>query len=90
MARTEVQIQADIATIQVALSDLYSGKRLTTLIVGTGDSQRRYTYQEITPEALKAHLNDLYAELLGIAADPTPTFRNFASIPMIVGKTGVR
>lgn len=90
MARTELEIQTDINTIQVAISDLYSGKRLTTLIVGTGDSQRRYTYQEITPEALKEQLNELYRELLSIATDPTPTFRNFASMPMIIGKTGVR
>lgn len=90
MARTTEAIQADIALIQIAISDLYAGKRLTTLIVGTGDSQRRYSYQEITPENLKAHLNELYTELLSVATDPTPTFRNFASMPMIVGKAGVR
>ena len=90
MARTQQQIQADITTVSAALSSLYSGQRLTTLIVGTGDSQRRYTYQEITVESLKEALNDLNQELLSLTPDVGMSFRSFGSLPLVIGKSGIR
>lgn len=90
MARTQQQIQADIDIVTAALTQLYQGERLTTLIVGTGDSQRRYTWQEITVENLKASLNELRQELLAISDSPEMTFRTTSSMPLIIGKAGIR
>jgi len=89
MTRTALEIQTDIDNLQAALQDLYLGKRLTTLIIGTGDSQRRYSYQEITKEKLQEGINDLRAELLSVSASAEPVFRSYASMPIIINKVGV-
>ncbi len=90
MARTQQQIQTDIDAVSAALSSLYSGQRLTTLIVGTGDSQRRYTYQEITVENLQAALNGYRQELMELTPEIGMTFRSSCSMPLVIGKSGIR
>jgi len=87
MARTVLEIQTDIGTLTEAITSLTLGKRITTLIVGSGAFQRRYTYQEVTLENLNAQLSMYEAELLAakslVAGTPLlPTFRSFGSLRM--------
>ena len=87
MARTILQVQADIDTINAALQELISGTRLTRLQLGSGEFAKTYEHQEISYENLKAERAELMAELDSL----TPTtssmvFRTNTSIPLVVTK----
>jgi len=90
MARTAVQIQSDLDTINAALQDLYAGERLTTLIVGSGEFQRRYTYQELSVDNMLGVKRTLEGELAHLTPSVAPSFRTFSSIPLVIGKSGIR
>lgn len=63
MARTATEIQSELDTVNAALQELISGKRLTQLRIGSGEFSRLYEYQEITYEVLKQEQANLTAEL---------------------------
>lgn len=63
MARTATEIQSELDTVNAALQELISGKRLTQLRIGSGEFSRLYEYQEITYEVLKQEQSNLTAEL---------------------------
>ena len=91
MARTVVEIQADITALERALQELNLGKRVTTLIVGSGPFARRYTHQEISVENIRGQLSRLQDELLQaqsvVAGAPlVPTFRSFGSMRLTLSK----
>jgi uncharacterized coiled-coil protein SlyX len=91
MARTVLEIQTDLNTLTSAVSNLYLGKRITTLIVGSGAFQRRYTYQEISIENLNAQITRLQEELFAAqntasAGALLPTFRAFSTLRFTCSK----
>jgi hypothetical protein len=86
MARTVIQVQADLTTVNSALQDLIAGKRLTQLRLGSGDFQRHYNYQEITYDVLKAEQADLTQELAALQSTPQMQFRTMSNLPLNVTK----
>ena len=63
MSRTQEEIQADIDKLEEAELNLASGKHVVDLVIGSGDFQRRYSYQEIDAAFLQRLLRRLYKEL---------------------------
>jgi len=87
MARTVTEVQAELDTVNAALQELISGKRLTQLRIGSGEFARLYQYQEITFDTIKAEQQDLLMELATLEnAQNAITFRNNAYIPLTVNK----
>jgi len=87
MARTLVDVEAELVTVNAAIQQLMQGKRVTQLEVGSGNFRRRYNYQEISMDSLKALRDELIAERDSLSITPVaPTFRTNATIPMVVGK----
>lgn len=79
------EAQAQLTTVQVAISDLIAGKRLTSLRIGSGNFQREYKYQEISIDALYA-LRDELMQIIASYTQTLPTFRQHATIPLVVNK----
>jgi hypothetical protein len=88
MARTALQIQAELDVVNGALQSLYSGTRITELRIDTNILRRAHRFTEVTLESLLAQKNLLEQELLALT-ETAPTFRQFASIPLKVDKQGV-
>jgi len=81
------EAQSQLTTVQVAISDLIAGKRITHLRVGSGNFQREYKYW--SPDTLLNTLIELRDNLNLIIASystATPTFRRNSTIPLQVGK----
>ena len=85
MARTQIEIEADLATVKAALETLISGERLTRLQLGSGEFARMYDFQELTYENLMDIKADLNAELQSIAPSAI-TYRAGSTLPLIVRK----
>ncbi|MDD5165741.1 MAG: hypothetical protein PHG25_04390 [Candidatus Pacebacteria bacterium] len=88
MARTALEIQAELDIVNAALQSLYTGTRLTELRIDTNLIRRYYKYSEVNIESLLGIKQNLEQELLGLTAT-TPTFRSFSNLPIIVNKQGV-
>jgi hypothetical protein len=88
MARTALEINAELAVINGALQSLYTGTRVSELRVDTHILRRYYKYSEITVENLQAQKYLLEQELLSLTTT-LPTFRQFASMPIVVSKQGI-
>ena len=86
MARTIAEVQADLTTVNSALQNLISGKRITLLRLGSGDFARQYQYQEITYEVLKAEQNELTQELAALQSVSQLQFRTMSNVPLTVSK----
>lgn len=52
MADTIESLNAELIQVNNALADLISGNRTSELLIGSGSTQRRYKFSEITPEFL--------------------------------------
>lgn len=63
MVRTKEEIEADIQKLKEAEINLAIGKNITDLTIGSGDFQRRYSYQEIDQLFLAKTLQKLQQEL---------------------------
>jgi len=81
------EAKRQLTTVQVAISDLISGKSVTQLRIGSGNFQREYKYWK--PDTLLNTLLDLRNDLNLIIASystETPTFRKHSSVPLISRK----
>lgn len=88
MARTALQIQAELDIVNGALQSLYSGTRITELRIDTHILRRMHKFSEVTIEALLEQKHLLEQELLELS-NTTPTFRQFSSLPLVVNKQGI-
>ena len=87
MARTIAEVQAELTTVNAALQELITGKRLTQLRIGSGEFARLYQYQEITFDTLKTEQQDLTMELATLeAAGQALKFRATSYVPLTVNK----
>jgi hypothetical protein len=85
MARAEIDIRTDLNNLSLKMMELANGDRVTTFITGSGEFQRRYTFQECTLQDLQKIKSILEAELAAILPS-TWVFRKTSLIPMIVRK----
>lgn len=88
MARTIIDVELELSQCNSALQDIVLGKRRTELIIGSGEYQNRYKFQEISPEWLQAKINSLQIELIALTPAKEPVFRNHATFAMVVPKFG--
>lgn len=87
MARTITEVQAELNTVNSALQELISGRRLTQLRIGSGEFARLYQYQELTFDALKQEQQNLLDELAILEnASSSLQFRGTSFIPLTVSK----
>lgn len=82
---TKAELQTAIDTVNTAIAQLLSGKRVLELQVGTGDFMRRFRYGEVSLDSLKDYRAELVQMMQSLASD-TPSFRKNASIPLHVRK----
>ena len=85
MARTQTEIESDIARVNAALEELVSGGRLTRLQLGSGEFARTYEFQELTYENLMDEKARLQAELEQLLPE-TITYRSHDTLPLKVNK----
>jgi len=85
MALPLIEAQAQLVTVNAALQDIISGKRIAELRIGSGDFQRTLRYQEVTFDELKTLQQELMITIDSYAS-AKPVFRTNAHIPMRVGK----
>lgn len=83
---TLAEAGASLTTVNIAISDLIAGKRIAELNIGTGATQRRYKYSEITIDNLTVLRNELRSIINTLQPDVKPIFRLNANIPIIVEK----
>ena len=63
MIRTREEIELDLNKLKEAELNLATGKVVTDLVIGSGDFQRRYSYQEIDHIFLSRTIRKLQQEL---------------------------
>ena len=85
MALPLAEAQAQLITVNAALQDIISGKRIAELRIGSGDFQRLLRYQEVTFDELKTLQQELMITVDSYA-QAKPVFRTNAHIPMVVKK----
>jgi hypothetical protein len=81
---TEAQIQ--LSTVNAAIQDIISGKRVTELRVGSGEFQRMYRYEEVSLESLIDLRNELRNTINTLTPEVKPVFRTNATIPLVIHK----
>jgi hypothetical protein len=77
--------QDALVTVNTAINEILSGKRRNRLEVGSGDFRRVFEYQQITLEELTRYRNELL-QIIAALQEETPTFRTYATIPLVVSK----
>jgi hypothetical protein len=85
-ALTLQEASDQLTQVQIAISDLISGKRLSELSIGSGATERKYKYSEITIDNLVVLRNELRSIINALQPDVKPIFRSYANIPIIVEK----
>jgi hypothetical protein len=84
---TAAEIKVALDTVNTAIAQLLSGKRVLELRVGSGNFFRQFRYGEVTLDALKEYRTELMQMLQTIdAANATPSFRTYATVPLVVKK----
>lgn len=82
--------QTQLATVQAALQDIITGKRINHLVVGSGQFKREMQYQEITVENLRQMQAELLTDLdyyTNLAnGNSLPNFAPNRTIPMLTRK----
>lgn len=84
--RPKEEISADLNTINSALQELVSGRRVTNLSLGYGDFQRTYNFQEISYEVLQNRRAELLNELSAYSECEGLKFRSPVFVPIVVDK----
>lgn len=79
------EARAQLVTVNAAIQDIISGKRISELRIGSGDFMRLLRYQEVTFDELKTIQRELLT-IIDSYAITTPTFRTNAHIAMVVTK----
>jgi len=82
---TLAEAEAQLLTVNTAISDIIAGKRVTQLRIGSGNFQREMKFSEITIEALKELRSELM-EIINSYNNVAPVFRTNVTIPLTVGK----
>jgi len=90
MARTKANVEAELATVNSAIGSVMSGEKINELVIGSGEFQRTYKFQQVNLDSLLILRTELTNELFAYLPDAEPTFRAFGSIPLVMGKAGVR
>ena len=85
MALPLAEAQAQLITVNAAIQNIISGKRIAELRIGSGDFQRTLRYQEVTFDELKILQQELIITIDSYAP-ATPVFRTNAHIAMVVKK----
>jgi hypothetical protein len=81
------EAQANLATVNAAIQTIVEGKRVLRLEVREAGFLRVKENQEVTLDALRAYRNELLLLIGTLQTTPVaPTFRQFATIPLIVNK----
>jgi hypothetical protein len=80
------EAQLQLSTINAAIQDMISGKRITELRIGSGDFQRLYKYQEINIDTLQALRSELRNIINTLTPNVRPVFRSNATIPLVIHK----
>jgi hypothetical protein len=83
---TLADAEAALLTVNVAISDLLSGKRITELDIGSGTFKRRYKFAEITLDNLYMLRNEYRSIIANLQPSIKPVFRVNCNIPIIVEK----
>ena len=83
---TLAEAQIQLSTVNAAIQDIISGKRVTELRVGSGEFQRMYRYEEVTLEALIDLRSELRNTINTLTPDVRPIFRTNATIPLVIHK----
>lgn len=86
MARTAVEIQFDLDTINSAIQDLLTGKRISELRLGSGDFARLYRFQDITYDTLQEERSNLLNELAQTTNTTEIVFRKQSHVQLRVTK----
>ena len=86
MPRTVEEVRAELTTVNSAIQELISGRRLTQLRVGSGDFARLYVHQEISLDNLQSLRADLLQELAQLENTDGITFRKESNIVMVTSK----
>ena len=86
MALTLAQAEAELLTINSAISTIYTGKRLNVVTVGTNEFHRMYRFsdpQDLLKTLLseRKRLQDYISSLQGVS---TRIFRQDCYIPLVV------
>lgn len=87
LALSLAEAKAQLSTVNTAIADLLANKRINHFEIGSGNQRRVYKYWD-SPTLLK-ELQEYQKELLETIngySTTTPTFRNNATIPLIVRK----
>jgi hypothetical protein len=88
---TLAEAEAQLLTVNAAIEQLIQGKRLTKLVVDSGQGKREYTYQEISMQMLQTLKVELQAVVNALTpgTPAAPVFATNMSFEHIVRK-GVR
>lgn len=75
--REKETILAEITTLDAAIAKQIAGESFRSFTVGSGEFQRRYSYQEVSLTDLQAYRQSLYSELASLAEsiEIAPKFR---------------
>jgi hypothetical protein len=85
MALPLEEARSQLITVNAAIQNIISGKRIAELRIGSGDFQRTLRYQEVTFDELKILQQELLITV-DAYAPAVAVFRTNTHIPMIVGK----
>lgn len=74
MVDTVESLNLELTRLQNALAALINGERVTEFIIGSGSTQRRYRYEEISETFLQDEISRVKKELALLVGE-TQTFR---------------
>lgn len=86
MPRTVIEVRKELNTVNAAIQELISGKKLKELRVGSGDFARLYQFQEVSLENLRMVRDELVQELAVLEGTDELIFRKNCNIPLVVTK----
>lgn len=83
------EVEADLTAVRTAMNEKRDGIQMGSFVVGTGDSQRRYTYNSLTfgeLQRMELKLANEKAEILAAeSGDESMQFRGSCSVMMVTG-----
>jgi hypothetical protein len=87
--RTIDEVETDLTAVRTAMNEKRDGIQMGSFVVGTGDGQRRYTYNALTwgeLQRMELKLASEKAEILAAASgEESMQFRGSCSVIMVTG-----
>ncbi len=83
---TLAEAEAQLLTVNVAISQMIAGTSLKELKVGNGAFTRYYVYNEITFDNLYTLRNELRSIIASYQPTVAPVFRTNCCIPLVISK----